>query len=213
MAKTTAPLLSFGGSGQIGKTQVYSTWKGVKYARRYVIPANPNSTGQQLTRTTFQYCSQTIKLATSRIVEVFTAFSKGKPLTVRNAFMGPNIKALRGQANNDTLILSNGANGGIAAAGISAAVATKAITVTLTAPALPTGWTIVEGVAVATLQQDPSSYTDARTYEGFDASAPYQPVVNVLVAGVHVIEGWFKYSKGDGTFAYGPALQTTATST
>lgn len=46
MAKLKAPLLSFGASGQIAKTVVYFPWKGLNVARKHVIPANPNSSGQ-----------------------------------------------------------------------------------------------------------------------------------------------------------------------
>jgi len=43
MSKLTGPLLSFGARGQIGKAMVTSTWKGVPYARQYVVPANPQT--------------------------------------------------------------------------------------------------------------------------------------------------------------------------
>lgn len=50
MSKLTGPLLSLSANGQIGKTIVYGDWKGVKYARQYVVPANPNTGGQQTQR-------------------------------------------------------------------------------------------------------------------------------------------------------------------
>jgi len=50
MAKLTAPLLSLTASGTIAKSVTYGTWKGIKYARQRVIPANPNSAGQQTQR-------------------------------------------------------------------------------------------------------------------------------------------------------------------
>lgn len=50
MAKTTAPLLSLDASGQIAKTLVASKWKGRQYMRRYVIPANPQTTAQTAQR-------------------------------------------------------------------------------------------------------------------------------------------------------------------
>jgi hypothetical protein len=53
MAKTIAPLFSLGASGQIGKTLVYMTWKGIKDVRQYVIPANPRTAGQQAQRSRF----------------------------------------------------------------------------------------------------------------------------------------------------------------
>ena len=46
MAKVKSPLLSFGASGQIGKSLVFMTWKGIADVRQYVIPANPRSAGQ-----------------------------------------------------------------------------------------------------------------------------------------------------------------------
>lgn len=46
MAKVTGPLQSFSASGQIAKSIVFGAWKGVNYVRKYVIPANPQSSGQ-----------------------------------------------------------------------------------------------------------------------------------------------------------------------
>lgn len=46
MAKVTAPLFGFGASGQLGKALVFGKWKGLDVARRYVVPANPNSAAQ-----------------------------------------------------------------------------------------------------------------------------------------------------------------------
>ena len=46
MAKVTAPLFSLEASGTIGKTVTYSRWHGRAYARRRVIPLNPQSTEQ-----------------------------------------------------------------------------------------------------------------------------------------------------------------------
>src|SRR3546814_4148752 len=63
MAKTTAPLLSFGADGQIAKTMVYSKWKGIPYVRRHVVPANPQTVAQQLTRTTFSKLREMWKIA------------------------------------------------------------------------------------------------------------------------------------------------------
>jgi len=42
--------MSLAASGQLGKTLVFGDWKGIKYARQYIIPANPNSAGQQTVR-------------------------------------------------------------------------------------------------------------------------------------------------------------------
>lgn len=46
MAKVTGPLMSMSASGKIADAIVFGAWKGVNYVRQYVIPANPQSTGQ-----------------------------------------------------------------------------------------------------------------------------------------------------------------------
>lgn len=50
MAKVTGPLFSISASGQIAKTLVYMKWKGLDDVRKYVVPANPNTAGQQTQR-------------------------------------------------------------------------------------------------------------------------------------------------------------------
>jgi hypothetical protein len=46
MAKLTAPMFSFGASGALADALVFGRWKGIDYARKYVIPANPNTAAQ-----------------------------------------------------------------------------------------------------------------------------------------------------------------------
>ncbi len=50
MAKLTGPLFSFGARGKLGGALVYGAWKGLNVVRTYVVPANPNSAGQQTQR-------------------------------------------------------------------------------------------------------------------------------------------------------------------
>jgi len=54
MAKVILPLGSFSASGQIGRAFVYFPWKGIKCVREYIIPANPNTAGQQSQRAVFK---------------------------------------------------------------------------------------------------------------------------------------------------------------
>lgn len=50
MAKVTAPLLSFTASGQLAKTLVAFTWKGINCMRKYVVPSNPQTADQTTQR-------------------------------------------------------------------------------------------------------------------------------------------------------------------
>jgi hypothetical protein len=50
MAKVKSPLFGFGASGQLAKTLVYMSWKGINTIRQHVIPANPDTTDQKTQR-------------------------------------------------------------------------------------------------------------------------------------------------------------------
>jgi hypothetical protein len=50
MAKVKGPLFSMGASGQLGKSLVFMTWKGIKDVRSHVIPANPQTDPQMTQR-------------------------------------------------------------------------------------------------------------------------------------------------------------------
>lgn len=50
MSRVTAPLLSFTASGKLADTLVASTWKGIPYMRKYVVPSNPQTTAQTTQR-------------------------------------------------------------------------------------------------------------------------------------------------------------------
>lgn len=52
MAKLKGPLMSLTARGQIGKSLVFSGWKGIATARHYVVPANPRTAGQLAQRAT-----------------------------------------------------------------------------------------------------------------------------------------------------------------
>lgn len=56
MAKVTGPLFSLGARGQIAKTLVFMSWKGIADVRKYVIPANPRTTLQVAQRAKFTSC-------------------------------------------------------------------------------------------------------------------------------------------------------------
>lgn len=213
MARTTGPLLSLGGRGAIAKTQVYSTWRGVPYARQYVKPSNPNSTEQQKTRTVFSFLNTLWKLAPANVQAPWTANAKGKQFTDRNKFMGDNTRELRGETTLTKLILSPGANGGMVAGGLSGAGAAGAVTGTLTAPDLPTGWTIVQAVFALVLDMNPSTGTPGSILVSTDATDPYACNFTGLAAGNYLLSAWFVYTKADGKTAYGPSLSSMETVT
>lgn len=213
MAKTRAPLLAFGASGQIGKTQVYASWRGIPYARQLVRPANPNTAGQQKTRTAFAFLNSVFKLAAADALAPWDANAAGRPYTGRNKFLSENTSGLRTATNLQALVGSPGANGGLAAGAVSATGGSGTIAVTMTAPGLPTDWTIANSVAWAIVDGDPQDDASPITYVASDDETPYAPAFSDLTAGDYVVMCWFVYTKPDGSTAYGPSTNATATVT
>jgi len=215
VAGVTGPLLSFGASGQIAKTQVYSRWKGRAYARRYVVPANPRSTDQTLTRDTFTFLNDVWKVAPADFIAPWTAAAKGQVLTNRNLWIKRNLPILRTLDSLDGLVLSPGAKGGLTVTPALTPAAGQ-ITIDLTAPSpLPAGWTIIQAVGAAILDQDPQSGTDFNIKVGTDLTSPYSVVLTGLAAGDWQAGGWFVYQRSALTtdLAYGAAIAEVTTVT
>lgn len=158
MARTTAPLLGFEASGQIGKTMVYGKWRGVRYSRRYVIPANPRTVAQTTTRTTFSKLREIWKVLPAVGRAPWDSFATGRQFLGLNAFIGENMRVIRGDADMDDFIGSPGARGGLAPSAtlIAQGSGTGEIDITLTNPTLPAGWTFESANAIAFPQQDPA---------------------------------------------------------
>jgi len=214
MAKTTAPLLSFDASGQIAKTQVYSRWKGRSYTRRHVIPNNPQTSEQMLTRDVFSFLQNVYKYLPTLGIEPWEAYARGKVMTPRNAFSKSNIASIRSETDLDLLTLSPGALGGPPAASVTPTPGSGTLSLAITAPSnLPTGWTIYSAVGIAILDQDPHAPTSYVIKAGEDLTSAYVVALSGLTAGVTQYRVWLKWTRPDGSIAYSPDIggQSTVT--
>jgi len=220
MAKTTAPLLSFGASGQVGKSIVASKWKGRPYMRRHVIPANPQSTGQTSTRDMFNFLNQVMKRGPAIFLAPWTLFATGQVFTPRNAFMGQNIKAMRNAGSTpdtdlDNMILSPGAKGGIMPASAIATPGDDTITIAVTAPTVtPDDWTITAAQGCVIRDQDPTTglLYDVTALE--DTSSTYELAFTALAsAQTYQWAAWLKWLKPDGSVAYSAETRGQALTT
>lgn len=211
MAKTRAPLLSFGASGQIGKTQVYSSWRGVPYARELVKPANPQTAGQTKTRNVFADLNALWKLAPSLAQAPWTANASGRPYTNRNKILSVNIPLLRTASDWSDFVGSPGAKGGPAAGGITASASSSTVTVVLTEPDLPTGWTITKGIAWLVPDVDPQSQTSFVSYADSVSASPYSIALDSVPDGDYIATGWFEFAASSTVTAYGPSISATVT--
>lgn len=196
MARLTAPLLSFEGSGQIAKTQVYSTWKGIPYVRRYTIPANPRSTEQVVTRTVFSWLNFVWRTAPADFIAPWSAAVVGRPLINRNLFIKQNLPVLRGAGSLDGMVMSPGAKGGLASA-ITITPGNDQITFAGADPSpLPSGWTVVKLVGAAIKEQDPESGTDYEVFTVEDATTAYSVVMSGLESATeYAAAAWWVYQR------------------
>lgn len=214
MGKVTAPLLSFGASGSLGKSIVFSRWRGIPYARRHVIPANPDTVDQQETRNTFAWLNNVWRYMPSIVQEGWNAYAQGQPLTGRNGLIKLNLSDLRSETDLTNFIFSPSARSGPVAASMVITPGNDQLAVAGTAGTLPAGWTIDSWIAAAIRQQDPQSGTLYTVTALDDDTDPYSVTLTGLAdTQEYVVGGWFKYVKPDGAFAYGPALMDTASTT
>jgi hypothetical protein len=214
MAKITGPLLSMGARGQIGKAMVTSTWRGVNYARQYVIPANPRTTAQQANRTRFAFLREMYKLAQAPVIAPWTAFAQGRPFLPVNKFVGENNRLLNGETTLDNAIMSPGARGGLPPVSVVAATgaASGEVTVTVNPPAqLPDGWTVDSVGSAAAPQQDPTGIFAGPFVADTEANPATPMVLGGFTPGGNVVAwGWVVYEKPDGKLAYSVSLSDTA---
>jgi len=214
MAKTSAPLLGFTASGQIGKTQVYAKWKGRGYARRYTVPANPQTAEQTITRNAFSFLQSVYKVMPALAQAPWAAYANGKVLTDRNAFTKFNLPVIRDQADLTDFIGSPGALGGLPPASIEATAGNDQISVAVTAPSsVPSGWTIDGAVAMCIRDQDPDTGILYDVTAGEDLTSAYAIVLTGLTANLYQVRAWLRWLRPDGKFAYSPSLADTATPT
>lgn len=212
MAKPTGPLLAFDARGSIAKTQVYSSWRGRSYVRRYTIPANPNTSGQQDTRQVFAWLQQVWKRSPTGFQAPWTLFTQGRPLTNRNAFGQSNIAGLRTATTLANFVFSPGAKGGLALTSITPTPGAGQISVAFVAPTPPTGWTLTAVDVAAIPDQDPHT---GLLYNISYVTGSSSPLVltGLTASQLYRIGAWATWTKPDSTLAYGPAIDSSATPT
>lgn len=215
MAKVQGPLLSMGAQGQIGNSQVYASWKGINYARRYVVPSDPNTLGQQLTRGVFRAVDQMYKYMGALSQAPWIAAVKGRPMVARNLLMKTNIPLIRTELDIANWVASPGNGGGIAPAAFAAVpgAGASSIDCTLTEPDIPVGWTITKAVFSCTPNRAPDALVTEQTVEASDAVSPYTATLTVPQASTeYVVSGWLEWVRSDGLTIYGRSITVLATS-
>jgi hypothetical protein len=205
MAKSQSPLFGIDASGAIGDTVVYGKWKGIKYARRYVVPANPRTAEQMKTRDVFSFLNQLWVVAPSLLKEPFAAYASGKPLTDRNAFIQQNIPNLREATDLSAFVASPGVMGGFPLTSLTATPGTDSVTAEAGVPSLPSGWTVDHVAFIILSDQDPHEGWAGVILAQSDTTAPYSVTFTDLSEGDYRVTAYARYTRPDGKQAYSPS--------
>lgn len=89
MAKLQYGPIVTSASGKVAGV-VFSIWKGVQYAKRWVKPTYTNTAAQIAIRTAFATLCQEWKYLAEKVVLAWTNYAKGKGIANRNAYLGHN---------------------------------------------------------------------------------------------------------------------------
>lgn len=210
MAKVTAPFLSMGASGTIGDIMTVASWRGVPYVRRHVIPANPQSTAQTLTRNIFANLNTRWKQGGPLMRAPWDRFAVGQKFVGRNSYMGKNLNLIRGEADMDLYLGSPGAKGGLPCSTlVLTTVAALGIEAAITAPAPPTGWTLTSGIATCFIDQTPEAAVGDIVQEDEQVAIPGDCTFTGLTATTYQVQAWLKWAKPDASVAYGASISDT----
>lgn len=193
MAKTTGPLLSLRARGQIAKTLVYADWRGIPYARTYVIPQNPRTSGQLQTRQAFEYLNAAYAVMAPILSQVYGALTRGRPLTDRNRWVQANLRSIRSASDTTDLVVSPGQSPIPTPQTVVFTPAAGQVTIAAADPVLPDGWQFPILIGIAFSDGDPSNTGPYTMFGGFDTdnATPFSTVVTGLPAGdYHVAALW-----------------------
>lgn len=210
MARLTAPLLSLGASGSIGKAIVFASWKGISYARRHVIPENPKSTAQVAVRNVFSTLSELWKRMPTLGRAPFAAYVTGLALTDRNRHIQRNVVPLRDDGNFTGYFWSCGTGQGIPLASFVTAPGVNRINCTMVLPTAPVGHTLYSAVLAAILTGDPTTGLVRTMLADEDLTGAANPRILNVPAGTYATGGWLVWTRdSDSTLWYSEALRSS----
>lgn len=212
MARVTAPLMSFSARGKLANALVFATWNGRDYVRSWVSPANPNTASQQTVRTSFSFLNRLWPYIPAGARGAWELYALNSAFTSRNGWLKQNQPVIRGDTDLADLIISPAAGGGIVDGGVAFTPASAAIDIVITAPTLPTGWSIVAAHALAVQDVDPYGAVTPDIGYATDAATPFEPDISGLIASTdYVVGAWFEFLKANGDSAYGIATTSQET--
>lgn len=213
MAKVKLPMLAFGASGQIGKSLVFGSWKGVRYGREYVTPSNPRTTAQTGNRTLFGMAAKFWRRLPVQVQAIWEIWAQGRPITGGNGFNQAWMETLAGQTELTNLRLVPTVRSAPPVVSMTALTGTGTgqINVTWVAPDLPPGFARTGYEIVAWRQQSPlvlPASAPVRVSAAGNATAA--TITGLTAAQSHVVWVAPVFTDNGGRQAVGQSLSATA---
>lgn len=224
MAKVRGPFLALSAAGQVAKSIVAGNWRGIPYVRQYVVPSNPRTTAQTLTRSTFSSLDDQFKRMLGLAQSPWIASAVGKPYTARNRFIQINLPVLRGEADMVNYSGSPGVAGGLPGISPSAVggAASGEIDAQIDIGQGPVDWEQPTVIFTALPDRDPVNLMTGFVTEASEAGAgvSWSPPVTIshtftglTPSQLYIVSIVVVWTRADGTTAYGPGQTVTATAT
>lgn len=91
MVKLKGPLGSAEASGSLGRTAIFSSWKGRAYAKAHAVPTNPNTAPQISVRAMLAFLSQQWAAFTAPNKATWNEIAAQKNIPPYNAFLSDNL--------------------------------------------------------------------------------------------------------------------------
>jgi hypothetical protein len=196
-------------SGRFGGT-VHSNWKGIDVVRRFAAPSNPNTSAQQQVRALFQNLTKAYQMAPAYHSAAWTAYATGKKALARNLFIGASAGDMKGLTDWADFQPFPAMSGAVPPTAYVPVGGVGQITVTVTAAAAPTGWTLSRAITGCIVNGDPSAgltFAECKITEADDATAPYTGgSLTGLAAGDYWTWAALLYTAPDGGDRYSAAL-------
>ena len=214
MKVTYGPIVS-SASGRFGGL-VASNWKGVDLIRRFRAPSNPDTVAQQEVRTAFQNLNRMFVTMQTETKAAWNSFATGRAYTGRNKFIGRNVPLIMGDANMNQFEGTPGDASTIPPVSMTVTPGVATLTVDITEPTTPTGWTLTSGQAACFEDFDPTvlqSLADLVWTEDEDLTTPYSIALTGLNTVLYQAIGFLKWVAPDGTTRYSASLIDTGTPT
>jgi hypothetical protein len=180
-----------------------------------VIPGNPQTAAQTTTRTTFATLREMWKLLATDGRAPWDAFATGRQFLGLNAFVGENMRVVRGDANFNDFLGSPGARGGLPPTSMvgSTGSGSGEVDATFVLPTPPAGWTQDNIIAMAFPDQDPALDFGGPMVVGIEANPTLVVTLGSLGSGVACqVAGWVEWTKPNGQKAYSVSITDQATS-